>query len=56
MNVNTNQYFYIIYKQNYEIQGQYQIIYQYQNQGYNVIYGKALSNCAVTSDVSVSVW
>jgi len=56
MNVNANQYFYIIYKQNYEIQGQYQIIYQYQNQGYNIIYGKALSNLTVTSDVSVSVW
>jgi|GEM_PF-5033461 len=56
MNVNTNQYFYIIYKQNYQIEGQYQLIYQYQNQGYNVIFGKAISNCTVTSDFSVSVW
>ena len=56
MNVNANQYFYIIYKQNYQIEGQYQLIQQYQNQGYNVIYGKALTNCTVISDVSVSVW
>jgi len=56
MNVNANQYFYIIYKQNYEIQGQYQLIYQYQNPGYNVIFAKAISNCTVNSDFSVSVW
>jgi len=52
MNVNANQYFYIVFKQNYEIQGQYQIIYQYQN----VIYGKALSNCTIISDFAVSAW
>jgi len=56
MNVNANQYFYIIYKQNYQIEGQYQLIYQYQSQGYNVIFGKAISNCTITSDFSVSVW
>jgi len=56
MNVNANQYFYIIYKQNYQFEGQYQIIYQYQNQGYNVIFAKAVSNCTVTSDFSVSGW
>jgi len=56
MNVSQNQYFYIIYKENYQIQGQYQLIYQYtQNQG-NVIFGKTLSNCIITSDFLVSVW
>jgi tyrosine-protein phosphatase YwqE len=56
MNINANQYFYIIYKKNYKIEGQHQIIYQYQSQGYNMIFAKALSNCTVTSDFSVSVW
>ncbi len=56
MNVNANQYFYIIYKQNYQIEGQYQLIYQYQTGNYNILFGKAISNCTVTSDLSVSVW
>ena len=52
MNVNAGQTFIIRYKNNYNIQGQYQIIYQAQ--GY--IMAKAISNCVVTSDYQVIAW
>lgn len=52
MNVSAGQTFVVIYKNNYNIQGQYHVLQMAQ--GY--IMAKAISNCVVTSDYQVIAW